>query len=221
MPHADPVDVEGLRDDGVVGPALRDAPLLGQVGDSREAPALLVDRPADLDRAGQNGPGPPERLAGMDRGRDARLHVAGPAAPDLAVADGAAERVHRPAGAGRHDVDVAVQVYDRTRAAPPPRPHHVHPRVRGRVLWPALGGVVLHLEAAAAEARAQQASAVRVELPGRIHRGDADQLGGEFHHLVGEGVDFPQHATAQIGHPGQVTTTRRGAAEPMEVQSRR
>jgi len=65
------------------------------------------------------------------------------------------------------------------------------------VLGPTLRGVILDLESAAAQALAQQAGAVLVELPRRVHGGDANQVGGESHHLVGEGLNFPQDALAR------------------------
>ena len=50
-----------------------------------------------------------EAQGGGDRGGDAALHVAGAAAPELAVGDLAGERIEPPARdvAGRHDVGVA------------------------------------------------------------------------------------------------------------------
>ena len=59
-----------------------------------------------------------------------------------------------------------------------------------RVLGPAFRGVILDREPAAREARAQKARAVRVELARGIDGRDADQVGGEGHHLVGESVDL-------------------------------
>ena len=51
MADADPIDVERLRDDDVVGPLGAEPAVLGEPGDAGEAAALFVHRAADLDRA--------------------------------------------------------------------------------------------------------------------------------------------------------------------------
>ena len=115
MADADAIDVERLGNDDEVGSPLRDPPALGEMRDAGEAAALFVHRAADLDRARQRDAGALDRFGGKHRRGDAGLHVADAAAVDPAVAHQPAERIDRPAVAGRHDVDVAVEVHDRAR----------------------------------------------------------------------------------------------------------
>ena len=75
--------------------------------------------------------GAADRLGGEDRRGDAGLHVAGAAAVDPAVAHQAAERIDRPAVAGRHHVEVAVQVHQRVRVAAGAPADDVDARMRG------------------------------------------------------------------------------------------
>ena len=70
--------------------------------------AFFVAGDEEADRARERALGD-EAQGGGDRGGDAALHVAGAAAPELAVRDFARERVEPPERlvAGRHDVGVA------------------------------------------------------------------------------------------------------------------
>jgi hypothetical protein len=52
-----------------------------------------------------------QRLDRDDGCRQSALHVAGAAAVHLAVLDDGGERIHGPAGAGLHDIDVAVEMH--------------------------------------------------------------------------------------------------------------
>ena len=173
---ADAIDVQRLGDDDVVGPRGAEAAVLGEPGDAGKAAALFVDGAADFDRAvaarrRRGGCLRPQRAP-----RDSGLHVARSAAVNPPVDDVAAERIARPAIAGRHDVEVAVQVHDRVRRAPAPRADDVDARVAAGVLGTALGGEVLDLEGAALQAIANQARAVVVGLAGRVDRRNADQI---------------------------------------------
>ena len=139
------------------------AALFGQPGDAREAAALFVDRAADLDRPLEVDARAADRLGGVDGRGDSRLHVARAAAVDAAVANHAAERIDRPARAGRDDVEVAVQVHVGTRRAAAPRAHDVDPRMSRRVFGAAFRGVVFDLEADTSASRSPISSrAVRV-----------------------------------------------------------
>ena len=70
--------------------------------------AFLVAGDEEADRALKRPPGD-EPQGGGDRGGDAALHVAGAAAPELAVGDLGGERIEPPSRgvAGRDDVGVA------------------------------------------------------------------------------------------------------------------
>ena len=113
---ADAVDVQRLGDDDVVGPLGAETPVLREPRDAGKAAALFVHGAADFDRAIQLDAGAADAFDGKERRGDAGLHVARAAAVDPAVDDLAAERIERPAVAGRHDVEVAVQVHDRVQA---------------------------------------------------------------------------------------------------------
>ena len=117
------------------------------------------------------------------------------AAPvDLAVPDEAAERIDGPAVAGRHDVDVAVQVHDGGPGPPRAAADDVHARIARRVLGPAFGGEVFDVERRAREVVAEKARALLVRLARRIDGRDADEIGRELDDLVDRAVDFGDHA---------------------------
>ena len=129
MPDADAIDAERLGDDDVIGPRRRDPPGLGQPADAGEAAALLVDGAAHLDGAAERRAGAPQRLGGDHRGGEPRLHVGGAATVEQPVADHAAERLDRPAVAGRHHVEVAVEMDARPGGLAAPRAEHVPARI--------------------------------------------------------------------------------------------
>src|SRR5205807_7930972 len=126
-------------------------------------------------------------------GGDSGFHVAHAAAVDASVAHDTAERLDRPSIAGGHDVEVAVQVHDRTWTSAP-RADDVHARVRGCVLRPSVGGDVLDLEPAPRQLVADRVRAHVVRVAGRIDRGNAHEIGREGHNLVGGAIDFGKDA---------------------------
>ena len=92
------------------------AALLAEIAHAREPTALLVDGPTDLDASAEPHARAPHGLGGVDRGGDARLHVAGAASVDAAVAHEAAKRIHGPALSRRDDVEVPVEMYEQAAA---------------------------------------------------------------------------------------------------------
>ena len=170
------------------------------MGDARQSAALLVDRAADLDRAAQSDAGPPDGLGSEDGGRQAGLHVSRAAAVEVPVAYLTAERVDGPAFAGRHDVDVAVQVERGSRGATASPAQDVDLRTLRIVAWPA---EVLGLEAVRLEPDAEELSAFPVGVAGRVDGRNADQLRRERRRLFaadrGLGQDAVQEVVAQAG----------------------
>ena len=160
MSDADAIDVERLGDDDEVSALLAETTVLGQPGDACKSAALLVDGATDLDGAVQLDSRTTDGLGGEDRGGKARLHIARSATPDPAVAHLAAKRIDRPAVAGRHDIEVAVEMHDRPIAPPPPRSDDVDARVGAGVLGTSLSRVVFDLEPTGAQRRANQSCAV-------------------------------------------------------------
>ena len=150
-----------------------------------EAAALLVHGAADFDGAFELDAGTANRFDRIHRRGDAGLHVAGASPVDAAVADDAAERIERPAGAGRDDVEMAVQVHRwDAPLGPRARADHVDAGMRGGVLGAALGGVIFDVEAARGEARADQPRTVEIALARRIDGRDADERGREVDDFV-------------------------------------
>ena len=196
----DAVDAERLRDDDEILPVGRQHALAGQPRHAGEPAALLVDGGADLDRPLERHAGPADRLGREDGGSEAPLHVRAPAPVDAVAAHRAAERLHRPAVAGRHDVEVAVQVHAGPRVPPAANADHVDARVVGPVLGKPVGRVELCLEAEPAERVADAAGARFVGLAGRIDGRDGDEVGGERDQLAGEGVDRLEEPIEITGH---------------------
>ena len=114
MPGVDAIGVGGFGDDHGVGAVGAEASLLRQPGHAGKAAALFIDRPTDLDRADQLNAGAPDRFGGVDGRGDTGLHVAGAASVNAPVAHQATERIDRPPGTGRHDIEMTVQVHQRT-----------------------------------------------------------------------------------------------------------
>ena len=198
MADADPVDVQRFRNDDVVGLSLRDPAALCEPCDACEAAAFLVDRSADLDRAGKRDVGPPQRFGREHRGGKARLHVADPTAVDLPVANERGKRVDGPACASRHDVGVAVQVNDRSARRSTARADDIHARIAGRVLGTPFGDDVFDVKAGPDQAIADQPRARFVRLAGRIDRGHADELRRERDDLVDRAIDLADHAVDDV-----------------------
>ena len=115
MPDAHALGIERLGDDHIALAVAGQPARVAQPGHAGEAAALFVRRRALLDRAVQRDARAADRLDRVDRRGDARLLVARAAAVDAPVAHLGAERIDGPAGAGRHDVVVAVEV-ERCRA---------------------------------------------------------------------------------------------------------
>ena len=176
-PTADAVDVQRLRNDDVVGPRLRDAALLREPRHTGKAAALFVHRAADLERPRQRHARARDRFRRVHGRGEPRFHVAHAAAEDPAVTHHAGEWIERPPIAGRHDIDVPVQVDDRSAAAPA-RGDDVDAGVTGRMLGPAVGDDVLDVEPALPQVIAEKAGARLVLVarwidcrnPHEIHR---------------------------------------------------
>src|SRR5581483_11070996 len=124
-------------------------------------------RAAHLDRSVQLDAGAPDRFGGVDGRGDPRFHVTRSAAEDLAVLDAPGERIDRPPGARRDDVEVAVEVNERPFAASAAMTDDVDARMFLRVLRPAFGGEVVHVESARREAPADELRAFRVAVARR------------------------------------------------------
>ncbi len=183
----------------VVGPRRAETPVLGEPRDAGEPAALFVHRAADFDRAVQLDAGAADAFDGKQRRGDPGLHVARSAAVDPAVDDVAAKWIARPAVAGGHDVEVAVQVHDRVRRASVPGADDVDARMARGVLGTAFGGEVLDVESAALQTIADEVRAVFVSLAGRIDRRNANEIGGERDSLRRRRIDLSQDAVDLCG----------------------
>ena len=167
-------------------------PVLRQPGDAGKAAALFVHRAADLDRRRVRDAGAPDRLDRKHRRGNAGLHVAGAAAVQLAVEDFAAKRIARPAAAGRHHVEVAVEMDGRPLAVPWRPTTLMRGMLRG-VLLAADRRQQLDVCAMRAQLVADHARAGFVFVPGRIDGRNADQPRREIDDLVARTVHFRQH----------------------------
>ena len=139
-----------------------------------------------------------DRFRRVHRRGEARFHVAHAAAEDPAVTHHAGEWIERPPIAGRHDIDVPVQVDDRAAAAPARR-DDVHAGVTGRMLGPAVGDDVLDVELALPQVIAEKAGARFVLVARWIDGRNPHEIHRELHDLVGGAIDFRQNAV-DSGH---------------------
>ncbi len=196
---ADAVHVQRLGDDDVVGPHGAETPVLGEPGDAGKPAALFIHGAADFNRAIELDAGAPDAFDRKERRGNSGLHVARSSAVDPAVDDVTAEWIARPAFAGRHDVEMPVQVHDRVRRASMPGPDDVDARVALRVLGKAFGREVLDLESATLQAISNEVRAVVVRLTGRIYRRDADEIGGERDSLRRRRIDLSKDAVDLCG----------------------
>ncbi len=208
---ADPVDVQGFRDDHMVDAGLGEPAALGQIGHPAIAAGLLVHRPGNLDRAGRIDPAVHQGFD-RDHGRgDPALHVAGAAAVDLAVPQHRRERVDGPALAGLDHVDVAVEMHTWARPAAFPAGYDIDPGIGVAVAGRAFGADIGDLETAAFQPLAQIFGARPIGVAGRVDSRKADQILGQGRQFVGavfdptqyvfKGRDRPKrlgHATAPI-----------------------
>ena len=211
MPHADPVHVEGLRNDHVVGALGPEMALLAQPLDPGEAAALFVHTATDFDGAGELHPSAPNRFDRDDGCRNARLHVTGTPPEDLPVGHHAGEGVDGPARAGRHHVDVTVQVD--AGALPIEAAQHIHPRMARAVVGMVFSDQVLHGHARRLQAIAQQFCALAIVFAGRVDRGNSDQLAAQLHHLFGSAIYLGKHPLARVHSETISRPWRRVAAE--------
>ncbi len=196
---ADAIDVQRLGDDHGVDSIRRQSLVFRQPGDTGEAAALFVDRPADFDRPLEGDAGAANRLC-REHGRgDPRFHVARAAPVDAAVANHPAKRIDRPAGAGRDDVEMAVEVHVRPLGPPSPRADDVDPRMACGVFGPAFRGVILDAEVEVGETRANVLRTLGVELAGRIDGGNANQLRGKRRQFVGGVIDSGKESIESAG----------------------
>ena len=193
MADADAIDVEGLGNDHEIGPSLRNPPDLRKVRHAGKAAALFVHRAADFQRPRQPHARARDRFSREHRRRDTGLHVADAAAVDLPVPHETTERIDRPAFARRDDIDVAVEVNDRSRASAPGA-DDIHARIPRRVLGPSFGGDVLDVELAPLQEPAEEIGARAVVVAGRIDRRNADEIDGERDDFVRCAVDFREDA---------------------------
>src|SRR5690606_35749578 len=118
MAETDAVDIERLGNHHVIDAGLREEAAAGEIGNAAIAARFLVDRSGDLDRARKPRRHLDQRFRGDDRRRDSALHVAGAAAIDPAVADGAGEGFDGPALAHFNDIDMAVEMDARAGTSP-------------------------------------------------------------------------------------------------------
>ena len=189
---ADPVDVERLGDDHVVGPVLAgDAPCSASQATPAKPPLSSSTVPLTSMVPGRSHAGAPQRLGRVDRRGDARPSC----------------RRRRGRRSGRRG--------RRRRTDPPSSRRRPAPRRSGRSGAPAGAALrparrpitltrgyapvcsgrpsavdILDVEAASARGVADEAArTVLVVLARRVHRRDADQVGGEVDDLVGRVVD--------------------------------
>ncbi len=165
-------------------------PRLAEKGGAGEASALLVDRAAHLDASQELDSRAPQALRGVDRRGDPGLHVRGAAAVDSPVANDPAERVHGPSVARGNDVEMAVQMDERTLAPAAAETDHVHARMRVGVLRIALGDEIVDLEAKALELPSERFRGLSIGVSRRVDARDPDQLRGEVDDLVPGALDF-------------------------------
>src|SRR6202008_37455 len=85
--QADAINVQRFGDDDVVGPARRKPSALREPGSAGESAALFVDGAADFNRAFEPDAGTLDGVRGEHRRSDSRLHVAGAASVNTAVAN--------------------------------------------------------------------------------------------------------------------------------------
>jgi hypothetical protein len=136
--------------------------------------------------------------ARKDGGSDAGFHVAHTAPENPAVADDAGEGVHGPPVSGGNDVDVAVQMDQRSSAGAAPRSDHVQPRVCARVLGTSVRRDELDVVAVTRHEIAQESRAGLVFLAGGIHRRNPDEVHGQRDDLLRRPIDFSGHPLNQI-----------------------
>ena len=117
------------------------------------------------------------------------------AAVDPAVAHHAAERIDRPAVAGRHDVEVAVEVNDRTARPPRRDADDVHARMARGVLGAPFGGDVLdRRRRGAARSSPMKRAQASYSSPGGLTVGIRTRSAVNCDDLVGRAIDFGQNA---------------------------
>jgi len=183
--QADAVLVQRFRNDHMVDARLGEVATFRQPGDAGITAAFLVDRSGDLDRPRQVRHRVDQRLHRDDRRRQATFHVTGAAAVDAVVDDLGGERVVGPAGAGLDHVDMAVEMHARPGPAGLIARNHVGPWIGVGIAPSALGPQHGNLEPARLEAPAQIVAAGGIGVARRIDGGDADQVLGQRHQVVG------------------------------------
>ena len=193
MADAHAVDTKRLGNDHGLGPLARDPVVLGEPRHPGEATALLVHRATDLDRRRMRHTRTPDGFGREHRGRQARLHVAGATAVEAAIQNFSTERVASPTQAGRHDIEMAIQVDGRSLHPPLVAADDVNARMSGGVLRLADRGEQMDVRAMPAQLIADGVRARFILLARRVDGGDAHQPGGEVHNLVGSAVDFGEN----------------------------
>ena len=146
--------------------------------------AFLVDQRADDEPTVDRDAAALDGRRRHHRRRQTALHVGGAAPVDPAVPHMAPEWIERPPGARRHHVEMAVEVHVGMRRASRLGPDDVDARVGARVLRPAFRGVILDIEPARREPRADQTGTIEVVLARRVHRRHANERGREIDDLV-------------------------------------
>jgi hypothetical protein len=168
----------------VIDPRRREPTFAREKRDPGEAAGLLVDRARDLERAIEPDARRQDALDRDHRSREPALHVARAAAIEAAVPDHARKRVDGPPLAGRHDVDVAVEVDAAARTAPADPRDDVDPWIALAVAGRALGADVVDLEPAPGQTLPEVAGARPIAFARRIDGREAHELAGELDQRV-------------------------------------
>src|SRR5579871_3534325 len=123
------------------------------------------------------------------------------------------ERIRAPAGAGPHDVDVAVEMHARPGRRALVAGDDIDARVALVVAWRSGGMQVFDLEPPCLQAAAYEFGAGAIRLAGRVHGGEAYECAREIDELVAPRLDpSDQPARAVALHGAMIPKSRRGHA---------
>ena len=194
MSDADAIDVQRFRDDHVVGARGSNPLLLTEERHAGEPAAFLVDRAADFNAAVQAHACAANRFCGVYRSGDSGLHIAGAASVNAAAPDYAAKRIDGPSVAGRHDIEMSVEVHEGSRLRAGAEPYDVDSRVTARVFRAIESRDVLDVELELRKPFADEPGARFVRFARRIDRRYPDEILRELDDLACRSIDFGEHA---------------------------
>src|SRR5665213_394564 len=118
VPDVDTVSVRRLGNDYCIRTVRAHPSLLREPRHARESTAFLIDGPTDFYGSIHRDPGAPNRFRRVDRSSDPGLHVARSSSIDAPIAHNSAEWIDGPTIANRHNIEMAIQMHQRTHAPP-------------------------------------------------------------------------------------------------------